>query len=247
MNQLSTSLLGTKLLPYHHAPTEYNVGEFFGVEYLYRQAGREFTYTISDEEMLADNMDEGFVDDSATSPSMSEHVMTVGAGALGKEEEEDEEQDEENEDEVCMILHVCTYHLTLSLQAADSTIASSSHVTGGTSATTNDDITPDPRGIPGWDKVGQLAEELVGLTGLAVSVAQAQRIKALCDALDDFDKRAIEVNLRSQQPRLRGRFCSRKQSGHTTVEQMRRYVFSTNIIYFEVLVTGAFSLGSPFH
>ena len=62
------------------------------------------------------------------------------------------------------------------------------------------------------------------LTGLGVSAAQANRIKALCDALDDYDKRAIEVHLRSQQPHLRGRFCSRKRTGHTTIEQMRRYV-----------------------
>ena len=79
--------------------------------------------------------------------------------------------------------------------------------------TTTEDITADPRGIPGWDKVGQLAEELVGLTGIAVSTAQAERIKALCNALDDYDKRAIEVHLRSQQPSLRGHFCSRKEQG----------------------------------
>ena len=119
-----------------------------------------------------------------------------------------------------MHLHAC-HHLTLPFQTAD-IIVSGSPVTGGTSGTSNDDITLDPRGIPGWDKVGQLAGELLGLTGFAVSVAQAQRIKAFCNALDDYDKKAIEIHLRSQQPRLRGRFCSRKQSGHTTVEQMRR-------------------------
>jgi len=64
----------------------------------------------------------------------------------------------------------------------------------------------------------------VELTGLAVSAAQAEKIKALCDALDDYDKRAIEVHLRSQQPHLRGRFCSQKRTGHMTREQMRRHV-----------------------
>ena len=34
--------------------------------------------------------------------------------------------------------------------------------------------TADPRGIPGWDKVGQLAEVLIQLTGIAVSAAQAR-------------------------------------------------------------------------
>ena len=73
--------------------------------------------------------------------------------------------------------------------------------------------------IPGWEKVGQLAEELLGLTSLAVSVAQAQRIKALYDALDKYDKKAIKVHLRSQQPCLRGHFCSQKRTGYNTEEQ----------------------------
>ena len=91
-----------------------------------------------------------------------------------------------------------------------------------TTSAASENITADPKGIPGWDKVGQLAEELVSLTGIAVSAAQAEKIKALCNALDEYDKRAIEVHLRSQQPRLRGHFCSRKGTGHTTIEQMRR-------------------------
>ena len=47
------------------------------------------------------------------------------------------------------------------------------------SATT--DIIPDPREIPGWDQVRQLAEILVDLTGLAMSATQAQTIKNLWD------------------------------------------------------------------
>ena len=62
------------------------------------------------------------------------------------------------------------------------------------------------------------------LIDLAVSAVQAERIKALCDALDEYDKRAIEVHLRSQQPHLGGRFCSQKQTGHTTREPMRRCI-----------------------
>ena len=90
-----------------------------------------------------------------------------------------------------------------------------------TTTSTARDITVDPRGIPGWDKVGQLAEALVSLTGFAVSAAQAEKIKALCNAPYVYDKKAIEVHLRSQ-PHLRGHFCSQKGTGHTTIEQMRR-------------------------
>ena len=61
------------------------------------------------------------------------------------------------------------------------------------------------------------------LKGIAVSAAQADRIKSLYEALDDYDKRPIEVYLKPQKPHLRGHFCSKKGTGHTTVEQMRRY------------------------
>ena len=46
--------------------------------------------------------------------------------------------------------------------------------------------TSDPRGIPGWDKVGQLAEFLVQLTGIAVSCPS---YIDLYNALDAYDKR----------------------------------------------------------
>ena len=80
---MSESFFGTRLLPYHHIPTQHNEGEFFGVEYLHRQAGREFVFsqdsTSTDD--LVHEMDEGFVDDSMAVPSTSEHVLVVGVGA----------------------------------------------------------------------------------------------------------------------------------------------------------------------
>ena len=80
-----------------------------------------------------------------------------------------------------------------------------------------------PQRDTGWDKVGKLAEYLVQLTGIAVSAAQATQVKALYYALDIFDRQATKVLLRSQ-PHLRGRFCSQKRMGHTTREQMRRFI-----------------------
>ena len=112
--------------------------------------------------------------------------------------------------------------------------------TTGTATTT--DVVADPRGIPGWNKVGQLAEALVELTGIAMSAAQVDRIKLLYDALDDYDKRAIEVHLRSQQPNLRGSFGRKKRTGHTTVEQMKRYVSSSFICLMCVYICQVFSL-----
>ena len=67
-----------------------------------QQAGRQFVLsedsTPLDDEVV-DKMDEGFVDDSMAAPSISEHLLMVGAGAPGEEVEEEEEETEE--DEVC--------------------------------------------------------------------------------------------------------------------------------------------------
>ena len=54
-----------------------------------------------------DEMDEGFVDESTIAPSISEDVLTVGAGAPG--EEEDNDYEEETEDEVC-VMHTQNDH-----------------------------------------------------------------------------------------------------------------------------------------
>ena len=90
----------------------------------------------------------------------------------------------------------------------------------------------DPRGIPDWEKVGQLAEEFLSLTSIAVLMAEADRLKALYSALEPHDKKAIEVHLRSQQPNLRGCFCSQKSSsGHTSRQQMRKFIYIYIYIY----------------
>ena len=104
-------------------------------------------------------------------------------------------------------------------QSAGSTSTNAGVTTSATNAGTT---TVDPRGIPGWKKVGQQVEEFLSLTGIAVSTAQT---KALYNALEPYDKKATEVHLRSQQPNLRGHFCSQKNSsGHTTREQMRKFI-----------------------
>jgi len=104
VNQLSESFLGRRLLPYHHAPTQHNEEELFGVEYLYKQAGRQFVPSedsIPTDDDLGDEMDEGFVDNSTAALSISEHSLTLGVGAPEEEEEEDEVTDDE--EGVCVI------------------------------------------------------------------------------------------------------------------------------------------------
>ena len=90
VNKLSESFLGSRLLPYHHAPTQHNDEEFFGVEYLYRQAGRQFSILEDStpvDDAPIDEVDEGFVDNSTATPSTSEHLLTVGAGTPQEEDD----------------------------------------------------------------------------------------------------------------------------------------------------------------
>ena len=114
VNQLSESLLSRRLLPCHHAPTQLNKEESFGVDYLYRQAGRAFVISedpTPSEDDLTDEVDEGFVDNSAEAPSISEDMLTVGVGAPAngdeEEEEEEEEEDDYNDDEYEEVLPNC--------------------------------------------------------------------------------------------------------------------------------------------
>ena len=88
------------------------------------------------------------------------------------------------------------------------------------SSTTNNAASEsvDSRGIPGWDKVAHLARMLTELEGISVTNKEAHRIKTLWNALDSYDKKTTEVILKSQVQ------LSQKRTGHTTVQQMRRYV-----------------------
>ena len=67
-----------------------------------------------------------------------------------------------------------------------------------------------------------MAEELLSLADIAVSTAQAERLKVLHNTLELYDKKAIEVHFRLQKLNLRGCICHQKSSGHTTRQQMRR-------------------------
>ena len=84
VNQLSESLLGTRLLPYRHTPTQHNNSEFFEVEYLYGQAAGG---SLSPPQQM---MDEGFVNESMRAPSIPEHVLMVGVGKRRKKKRDQE-------------------------------------------------------------------------------------------------------------------------------------------------------------
>ena len=82
----------------------------------------------------------------------------------------------------------------------------------------------DSRGIAGWDRVDALAEALLLPKGLAVTTEQARSIRALFDALDEFDKRPLSFSAPSSPRKLRGHFArsKKRRSGHVTVEMMKR-------------------------
>lgn len=82
----------------------------------------------------------------------------------------------------------------------------------------------DVSGIPGWDRVDELAKALIELDGLAVTTSQAQDIEDLYDRLVDYDKTPILFKPQPLRP-SRGRFGRKMQSGHMSVEAMKRLHF----------------------
>ena len=90
MNHLSQSILGRKLLLYHHVPTQHNEIERFSVDYLYQQASRDLDsdLTQADDITLDDDKDKGFKDLGVTAlASMSGHMETFGMEALSPDDE----------------------------------------------------------------------------------------------------------------------------------------------------------------
>ena len=80
--------------PYHHTPTQHNENEVFGVDYLYKQAGKEFDSatcedsTQVDEIIMDDEVDEGFEDSSTLVANMSEDMETIGTGEAPTQDDE---------------------------------------------------------------------------------------------------------------------------------------------------------------
>lgn len=91
---------------------------------------------------------------------------------------------------------------------------------------TNDDEAVDSRGIPGWDKVDDLAKALIGLSGLSVTNSQAKEIKRLYLNLLEFDKRPLMFKSGPYRP-PKGRFGRTKRlGGHVNVDSMKRCFLS---------------------
>ncbi len=76
----------------------------------------------------------------------------------------------------------------------------------------------DSRGIPGWEKVDELARALVNLQGL---YSQARRIQELYHNLLEVDKKPLVFTPRKHHP-SRGS----KRGGHVSVECMKRYAYN---------------------
>jgi len=74
-----------------------------------------------------------------------------------------------------------------------------------------------------WDKVAKLAQFLTSQEGISSSNEEAHMIKTLWNALDPYGNKATKVILKIQ-VQLRGRFCSQKKTGRSTMQLMRSYI-----------------------
>lgn len=106
----------------------------------------------------------------------------------------------------------------------EATLSSNEEEDNELDVSTDEDATEDSRGIPGWDKVHNLAEVLLSLKGLGVSNAQKELILKLYNQLHEYDRRPLVFQPR-QYTRVRGRF-GRSKSGPPTVDYMKRCFLS---------------------
>ena len=91
----------------------------------------------------------------------------------------------------------------------------------------------DYKGYPGWDKIDALAHALLSLKGLSIKATQVENIKQLYQNLMEFDKRPLQFSPRVKVSRLRGRFAkSRSQSGHISIDCVKRYVYNVHCTSF---------------
>ena len=81
----------------------------------------------------------------------------------------------------------------------------------------------DSHGIPGWDKVDQLASALLNLSGYLVSDRDADVIKGLYDNPVDYDKQHLVFHIWQVRPSQgkSGR-TKRNYSGHATLDAVKR-------------------------
>jgi len=95
INQLNFTYHGTRLLPYHHAPTSHNEGER---DYLFHQAGQLLSFQDLHKAYGGDDDDnselnEGFVDHNADSPlSQEQDLLMVCEGNEVEEDNDDYQQ-----------------------------------------------------------------------------------------------------------------------------------------------------------
>lgn len=104
----------------------------------------------------------------------------------------------------------------------------------------------DSKGIPGWDKVYQLARALLALDGLGLTNAQAREIKELYHQLEEYDKRPLQFTPCKHKKPL-GCFGRSKRVDNVSLDYMKR-LFSFFIMErgFHVLfLTGAFCQVGP--
>ena len=121
----------------------------------------------------------------------------------------------------CMLLSECTISGKCLLLMPFFIIIKSHTYTKGQEETSDDEAV-DSRGIPGWDRVGELAKAFVGLSGLSVTTSQAREIKRLYNNLLEFDKKPLVFKPRACNT-LKGRIEKTKRVGsYVNVDSMNR-------------------------
>lgn len=238
LHELSVELLGRPVDPHFCPPSKYT-GELFGIEYLYAETG--ICPDDDDIDRLVENgiesasvthpflpgvsLDDEFVDPEAP------FITLLDDGFMPKKKKQSALPTTVVVDGFETVISE-TQEVDISCEDHELNLEKGSEVTHPPFAVDNEVPQPeeideylDEKGIPGWDKVTNLASALVESSSLAISEGEARRIIHLYSQLSDFDKRSRLDFQRPAPTRHLGRFGTGKAddsgAGRVTQEVMR--------------------------
>ncbi|XP_060774463.1 uncharacterized protein LOC132884641 [Neoarius graeffei] len=232
VDRLSQAVLGKRWDEQYRSPGVYT-GELLAIEYLYSQTGISLTPTLhnqEEEDQLVEDIDDEDIEDEG----FEEETEDITVPVLTDDDHDIERRPSTTRRRAPSPPPLPELPSTsmgggqrpVAAAAVPSTSGQGLHPAATAAATTSgaQGVVVGPDGIPGWDKVQELAAYLVDLRDAAyLTEPQVTEVIQLWAALPDSDKERIDYQPRHQERLSSGRFKAPKRSGVTPgVESVKR-------------------------
>ncbi|XP_060774367.1 uncharacterized protein LOC132884527 [Neoarius graeffei] len=232
VDRLSQAVLGKRWDEQYRSPGVYT-GELLAMEYLYSQTGISLTPTLhnqEEEDQLVEDIDDEDIEDEG----FEEETEDITVPVLTDDDHDIERRPSTTRRRAPSPPPLPELPSTstgggqrpVAAAAVPSTSGQGLHPAATAAATTSgaQGVVVGPDGIPGWDKVQELAAYLVDLRDAAyLTEPQVTEVIQLWAALPDSDKERIDYQPRHQERLSSGRFKAPKRSGVTPgVESVKR-------------------------